>query len=76
MPISDFARIYALKYNLADTNTLERLQALFAKGILKKNSYDEIVLAYNFLMQLRFRHQATQLTEDKEFDNFINILKN
>ncbi len=71
MPISDFARIYALKHSLVDTNTLERLNSLWQKGILTKTSYDEIVLSYNFLMQLRFRHQATQITKNKDFDNFI-----
>ncbi len=72
MPISDFARIYSLKYNLSATNTLERVQSLLTKGIINKNSYEELVQAYNFLMQLRFKHQATQITEDKAFDNFIN----
>jgi len=72
MPISDFARIYALKHSVRDTNTLERLQTLFKRGIISKNSYEEIIQAYNFLMQLRFRHQATQITIDKPFDNFIN----
>ena len=72
MPISDFARIYALKYNLSATNTLERIQSLLTKGVINKNSYDELAQAYNFLMQLRFKHQATQITEDKAFDNFIN----
>lgn len=72
MPISDFARIYALKNNLSDTNTLDRLQTLFKRGIIRKNSYEEIVQAYNFLMQLRFRHQSTQITLNKPFDNYIN----
>lgn len=72
MPISDFARIYSLKNNLKDTNTLERLQSLFSKGILNKKSYEEIVQAYNFLMQIRFKHQATQLTLETPFDNFIS----
>ena len=72
MPISDFARIYALKYNLPVTNTLERLKSLLSRGVINKNSYEELVQAYNFLMQLRFKHQATQITEDKAFDNFIS----
>ncbi len=72
MPISDFARIYSLKHNLSETNTLERFRTLFKKGIINKNSYEEIVQAYNFLMQLRFRHQATQITLKRDFDNHIN----
>ena len=36
MPIIDFARIYALKHNLSDTNTLERLETLFKRGIIQQ----------------------------------------
>ncbi len=72
MPISDFARIYSLKNNLIETNTIERLKTLFNKGIITKNCYEELIQAYNFLMQLRFKHHASQITENKPFNNFIN----
>ena len=72
MPISDFARIYGLRHNLKETNTLERLKTLFGKGIINKNSYEEIVHAYNFLMQIRFSHQTKQITNSLEVDNYIN----
>ncbi|GJQ64769.1 MAG: hypothetical protein SCALA702_38220 [Melioribacteraceae bacterium] len=72
MPISDFARIYALKYNLSDTNTLERLAKLYEEGILKKSTFDEIIQDYNLLMQIRFRHQTSQFSRNKEMDNFVS----
>lgn len=72
MPISDFARIYALKYNLADTNTIERLTALYEERILKKTTFDEIIQDYNFLMQIRFRHQTSQFSGNKNIDNFVS----
>ena len=72
MPIIAFARIYALKNEFNETNTLDRIHHLFEKNILTKTSHDEIVLVYNFLMKMRFRHQALLLYNGLEPDNFVN----
>jgi CBS domain-containing protein len=48
------------------------LNSLFKKGIIQKNSFDEIVQAYNYLMQIRFIHQTNQIAQNKLIDNFIN----
>ncbi|MCK7513919.1 MAG: hypothetical protein MZV70_64475 [Desulfobacterales bacterium] len=34
LPIVDYARVYALKHGVAETNTLERLQLLMQKGVI------------------------------------------
>lgn len=75
-PIVDFARIYALKYHLDETNTLERLHQLHLKGVLKHEEYDELEKAYSFLLQLRFVRQVTAIVDDKDAPhNFINPKK-
>jgi CBS domain-containing protein len=73
LPIVNFARLYALKNNIEDTNTVDRLQGLFRTSVLKKDSYNELMQAYDFLMLLRYKHQARLISEHKEPDNFINI---
>jgi CBS domain-containing protein len=50
--IADFARIYALKNNIGYTNTPKRLKYIFAKKILEKSEYEEILESYNHLMQI------------------------
>lgn len=71
-PIVDFARIYALLNNVEKTNTMERLLQLFEKGVLNRSDYNEISQAYNYLMQMRLRHQAMALKYNKKPDNHIN----
>ena len=72
MPIIDFSRIYALKNNIGSTNTLERLSDLLNRGVIYSTNYAELKQAYNYLMQLRFRHQSNQLMENNPADNYIN----
>ena len=72
MPISDFCRIYALKNKVSSPNSLDRLDGLLEKGIINKTTYEELKQAYNYLMQLRFKHQSEQIMENISADNYIN----
>ena len=75
-PIVDFARIYALKHKIEETNTLERLNHLQLKKVITAPEYDEIEKAYSFLMQLRFVRQVTAVIDEKTApDNYINPKK-
>jgi CBS domain-containing protein len=75
-PIVDFARIYALKNRIEETNTLDRLSHLQLKKVLTPQEYDELDKAYSFLMQLRFVRQVTAVIDEKsDPDNYINPKK-
>jgi len=72
-PIVDFARIYALKNGIEETNTLERLEQLRIKQVLKQKEYEELEKAYSFLLQTRFVRQVTAIMDEKgRPDNHIN----
>lgn len=71
--IVGFARVYGVKYGLESTNTLQRLDILLEKNILNKATHAEIVDAYNYLMQMRFRHQVKKIVSDLPPDNYLNI---
>ncbi len=73
LPIIAFARLYALRYDIAQTNTLDRLDALMEKGQLSPASRDEIVATYNFLMKLRLQHQVKGLYSGQPPDNLVEI---
>jgi CBS domain-containing protein len=76
VPIVDFARIYALKHRIDETNTLDRLQQLSGKGVLSWDEYNELEQSYCFMMQLRFVRQITAvLDENEKPDNYINPKK-
>jgi len=72
-PIVEFARIYALKHAIRETNTQERLYRLYLKKILSQGEYNDIEQAYAFMMQLRFAGQIKALMDDNaEADNYVN----
>ncbi|MFO7667286.1 MAG: DUF294 nucleotidyltransferase-like domain-containing protein [Desulfobacterales bacterium] len=75
-PIVDFARIYALKNRIEETNTQERLYQLYLKNVLTWQDYNEIDQAYSFMMQLRFVRQVASVIDEKSKpDNYINPKK-
>jgi CBS domain-containing protein len=75
VPLVNFARIYALRGHLAETNTLERLRRLRDEGTLLPSSHDELVQAYAALTQIRLAHQAAQWSAGVEPDNYIDLRK-
>jgi CBS domain-containing protein len=63
-PFVDGARVLALAHEIAATNTVERLQALAAKGKVQTNEVREWTDAFGFLQSLRLRAQEkNQLPE-------------
>lgn len=73
VPIVNFARIYALKNGIDETSTISRLEHLLQKNILLKSSYDELIQAFSFLMQMRMAHQAQLISAGHVPDNFIDV---
>jgi CBS domain-containing protein len=75
-PVVDFARIYALKCGIEETNTQDRLYQLYLKNILTWQDYNEIDQAYSFMMQLRFVRQIASVIDEKSKpNNYINPKK-
>ena len=73
LPIIDAARLYALKHQVAETNTLSRLFRLYTRGAFTPAEYHDMVQAYNYMTNLRFTRQITAIIdEEREPDNYIN----
>ncbi len=73
--VLSFIKIYSLKNNIAETNSLDRLEKLFTKGIIKNPMYDELVFSYNFLMLLRFKFQIKSIFANEKASNIIVVNK-
>ncbi|HSM23240.1 MAG TPA: DUF294 nucleotidyltransferase-like domain-containing protein, partial [Anaerolineaceae bacterium] len=56
-PLVGYARLYALRYQIQQTHTLERIEALSERNLILPASRDEMTTAYDFLMQLRLQTQ-------------------
>ena len=72
MPMVTFARLYALRHRVNQTHTLERIEALSERGIIQPASRDEIVAAYDFLMQLRLQTQLSAIEVGRTPQNVIH----
>jgi CBS domain-containing protein len=71
IPLVNFARVYALRHHIAETNTLDRLARLRNQGVLMPSSHGELVQAYAALMQMRLAHQAGQMARRVPPDSSI-----
>jgi CBS domain-containing protein len=64
-PIVDLVLVYALQHQIFSTNTGERLARLREKGVFKEKEYQELLQAYYYLMGMRLKKQAHQLSSDR-----------
>lgn len=70
-PIETFARIYALKHNLSEIGTIERLRQLRALNVIQDQTEREMCYVLNFLWQLRFFNQLS--TDDGLVNDELDI---
>ena len=71
--VVDFARIYALKLQDRQANTLERLKRLKESEIFEQDLITDIMEDYEWLMVLRLRHQTEMAAEGApQPDNLLN----
>ncbi|BDD88970.1 DUF294 nucleotidyltransferase-like domain-containing protein [Desulfofustis limnaeus] len=68
-----YARILAIFHGLAAAGTLPRLDQLLDKGVLGKELHGELREAFNYLMQVRLRHQLRRIDSGQEPDNHVPL---
>jgi PAS domain S-box-containing protein len=71
MPIVNFSRLYALRHRIDSTNTLDRLAELYQRGVLSRETYEQMVPDYEALMRIRLRRQAVALEQGQAPSNLI-----
>ncbi len=71
LPVVGFARVYALKNKLSETNTVCRLRAITKSESINPSFVEEIINAYEFLMYLRLRLQSEKILANEYPDNLL-----
>jgi CBS domain-containing protein len=71
-PIVDGARVMALDLGIATTNTLERLEAIEAQGILKPDLAADLMEAFSFIVLLRISRHLEARATGQVPDNFVD----
>jgi CBS domain-containing protein len=70
-PLTDLIRVHALAAGSKAQNSLERLDAIAATKLLTEEAITQLRYALEFLSIVRIRHQAMDLQEGREPDNYI-----
>ena len=70
-PVVGFARLYALKNNVNETNTIFRLEHIITSKKMNISFVEDLLNAYKYLMFLRFRIQTTNILDNKSPGNLI-----
>ncbi|MFN4099387.1 MAG: DUF294 nucleotidyltransferase-like domain-containing protein [Pararhodobacter sp.] len=71
VPVSDIARIYALRGQLTEVNTRARIEAAEAAGIVSVSGARDLIEAYDLIASLRLENQAALVKAGRRPDNFL-----
>ena len=71
-PIVHGVRSLALEYQLAETNTIARIQALSGKGPFDERFTADLIEAFDFMCMLRLREQLAKRERGITYDNYVN----
>ena len=71
-PIIDLARSYAVAEGIEATNTVERLRAASEAGVLDAEAARDLAACFEFVRDVRFRHQAAQIRRGEAPSNKLD----
>jgi CBS domain-containing protein len=73
-PIANGVRVLALDSGIIDiTNTKERIEKLRDMGVLSEERASDLLESYEFLQELRLRHQSMSYSAGVKGDNIIHV---
>jgi len=71
IPVTDLARVYALRGRIPDVNTRSRLLAAQDAGIISASGARDLVDAYDVIAMVRLQNQANMVKYDREVTNYL-----
>ncbi|MCC5954822.1 MAG: cyclic nucleotide-binding/CBS domain-containing protein [Natronohydrobacter sp.] len=71
VPVTDLARVYALRGRISAANTRARLLAAEEQGIISVSGARDLVEAYDLIANLRLENQANLVRMGRKPDNFL-----
>ncbi len=71
VPVTDLARVYALRGRITAANTRARLLAAEEQGIISVSGARDLIEAYDLIANLRLENQANLVRMGRKPDNFL-----
>lgn len=72
-PMEIFCRIYALKHDIREANTMSRLKKLAAKQEIEQQSFREMVYIFDHIWHLRFMNQIVEYTDLRKVNDALAL---
>lgn len=72
-PMEIFCRLYALKYDIRESNTIERLKALHAAQEIDAKTYREMVYIFDHIWHLRFMNQIIEYSDLRQINDMLLV---
>lgn len=71
VPVTELARVYALKGDIPAVNTRARLVEARARGIVSDKGGRDLIEAYDLIQSMRLVHQARRIKAGRPPDNYL-----
>src|SRR5690606_3907524 len=71
IPVTDLARVYALRGRITEVNTRARLLAAEEAGVVSAAGARELIDAYDAIAMLRLQTQANMVKQGRDITNYL-----
>ncbi|MBN8292375.1 cyclic nucleotide-binding/CBS domain-containing protein [Rhodobacter sp. NTK016B] len=71
VPVTDIARVYALRGELTEVNTRARIEAAEDAGVVSVSGARDLIEAYDLIAALRLENQAALVKAGRKPDNYL-----
>lgn len=71
--IVNLVRLYSMKYNIKETNTLKRIKSIYKINGLSEDLYRDLLFSYEFLISLQIKNHIKYINRNSKPTNYVNI---
>jgi CBS domain-containing protein len=71
--IVNLVRLYAMKHQLPETNSIRRIQRLHEENVFSSSFYKNLLYAYDYMMVLQLQTQAYAFSHGKDITNYVDL---
>ncbi len=72
-PMEIFCRLYALKHDIRESNTVERLKGLHAAREIDAKTFREMVYIFDHIWHLRFMNQIIEYSDLRQINDMLTV---
>lgn len=71
--IVNLVRLYSMKFNINETNTLKRIKSIYKMGGISEELYRDLLFSYEFLITLQIKNHLKYINRNSKPTNYVNI---